>query len=151
MSMKAKDVMRTTVITLHQSATYEDAGRLLYTRKISGVPVVDDDNKLVGMISEKDLFRVLYPFTGSFHEHPEQYLDHERREDKIEEIKKNRIERFMSRDIIVISPEDPIMKVGAIMLARGIHRLPVMEGDKIVGIISRRDIFKNVLKKHLQL
>lgn len=141
--------MQIKVITIHKSATYEDAARLLYEKEISGAPVIDDAGNLVGIISEKDLFKVLYPFYHSFHDNPELYTDFEEREKKIQEIKGHIIEKIMSTKIISVGPETPIMKVGGIMLAKGIHRLPVVEDGKLIGLVSRGQIFKKILEKYL--
>lgn len=149
--MKVRDVMQINVITVHKDTTYEDLARLLHEKEISGAPVVDDSGNLVGVISEKDLFKVLYPYYQSFNDHPELYTDFEEREKKVAEIRNHRIEKFMSTEIISVNPEMPIMKVGGIMLAKGIHRLPVVENGKLVGLISRSRIFKDIFKKHLGL
>ena len=78
------------------------------------------------------------------------YTDFEKRENKIDEIKRNPIERFMIRDVVSVSPDDAIMKVGGIMLARGIHRMPVLDdAGKLIGIVTRGDIFRRIIKNHL--
>ncbi|MEK7077096.1 MAG: CBS domain-containing protein, partial [Patescibacteria group bacterium] len=59
--MKVKDVMGKDVVTVSPETTYEEAARLLDGHKISGLPVVDKGGNLVGMLSEKDLFKALYP------------------------------------------------------------------------------------------
>lgn len=149
--MKVRDIMETQVITLSPNTTYEEAARVLYENNISGAPVVDENNQTVGMISEKDLFKVLYPFYKSFYEHPEFYADNESRESKAKEIRGKKIEIFMSKDIATVTPDTPILTAGAVMLARGIHRLPVVEEGKIVGIISRKSIYRAILKENFGL
>jgi CBS domain-containing protein len=146
--MKVSDVMEREVITVPQSATYQEAARILRTHKISGAPVVDEAGKLVGMLSEKDLFRVLYPRYDSFYKSPEDYLDFESREQKIKEVILHPIIDFAARDIIIITTDAPIMKAGALMLARGVHRLPVVDGENLVGLITRRHVFGKVLERH---
>ena len=147
--MKVKDVMKTTLILIHKDTPYCDVAKILHDNKISGAPVIDDDGSLVGIISEKDLFRVMYPHYSSFYNNPEMYFDSEDRENKIYEIKDKKIEHFMTDIIISVDQEMPIMKVGATMIARDIHRMPVLENGKIVGIVSRGDIFKKILQNKL--
>ena len=148
--MKIKNLMTSKVVTLNSNTPYKEAARILYDNHISGAPVLNDDGEIVGMLSEKDLYRVLFPFYKSFYEHPESYTDFENRENKVDEIKNNPINKYMTTtEIYCTNPEDLAMKVGAIMLARGIHRAPVLENGKLVGLVSRRDIFRNVLKSHL--
>ncbi len=149
--MKVRDVMESNSITIRRDATYEDVAKILYTHGISGAPVVDHDGNLLGMVSEKDLFRILYPFYRSYYENPEVYADLENREDKLDEIRGKNVEVYMSREIITIGPDAPIMRAGAIMLAKQIHRLPVVEDGKLLGIITRRRIYRTVLRHQLGL
>jgi CBS domain-containing protein len=147
--MKIKNVFRPEVITINVNSSFEEAVAILYKNKISGVPVVDDDGKIVGILSEKDLFKVLYPYETSFALNPEMYLDFESRENKVDDIKNKKISEFMSKNVIVVDVEMPLLKAGGLMLARGIHRLPVLENGKLVGIVSRSDIFGRIFKNHL--
>ena len=160
--MKVHEIMKTKVVTIPESATYQEAAHILHSHTVSGAPVVSDDNKLVGVLSEKDLFRVLYPFYSSYHEHPEMYTDHEAREYKIDEVKHKGIEDFISQEVHTAEPHMPVMKVGGLLLAKGIHRMPVVETDsaadsdhephgKLIGIVSRRDIYTRVVADHLGL
>ena len=151
--MKAKDVMTKEVITIPHRATYEEAVRILHENHISGAPVVDEKDHLVGIISEKDLFRGLFPKYGNYYKRPEAYVDLEAREAKIEEIKSDPVENFMipMKDVVSILPNTPILMVGAIMLARGFHRMPVMEDGKIVGLVTRDQIYGSIFKKYLGL
>jgi len=146
--MKVKDLMRKKIITLKPEDTYEDAVVLLYKNNLNGVPVVNDKEKLVGYVSEKDLFRILYPYYQSFYEHPESYTDGEDREKKAKEIRFHKVEIFMNKSPLTVDPEMPIMNAGALMLAHRVHKLPVIENDKIIGILDREAIYKAVFKKN---
>lgn len=147
--MKVRDVMEVGVYTISADALYEDAAAILCTKDVSALPVLNETGDLVGVVSEKDLFRIMFPFYKSFYEHPECYADSEGRENKIDEIRKHRIDTFMSRDVVTITPDEPIMRAGAMMLARHIHLLPVIEAGKLVGIVSRSHIYRNIFRKHL--
>ncbi len=149
--MLVKDVLEKNVITVHPDATHEQASRLFYESNISGAPVVNSDGRLVGMLSEKDLFRALYPTYQSFFENPEYYLDEESREADVAEVRNARVGDIMSRAVFAIQADTPIRRAGAIMLAKGVHRLPVLEGARLVGIVTRDHIYKAILKKHLKL
>ena len=149
--MKIRDVMHTQVLTLDAATSYEDAAQFLLSNNISGCPVTDKDGKIVGMISDKDLYKVLYPYYNSFYKSPEDYTDLEGRENKIDEIKKNPIERFMSTEVISAKPDDPIMKVGGRMLARSIHRMPVINSaGELEGIVVRSDIYQKIIQDHIK-
>lgn len=139
--------MEKNVITVTKDTPYEEVAKILYEHNISGVPVLDEGEKIVGIVSEKDIYRVLYPYYKSYYEHPESYTDLEERECKASEIKDHRAEVFMSKNVVPIKPEDPVMLAGSIMLAKNISRLPVVESGKVVGIISRKMIYRAILKR----
>ena len=147
--MKVKDVMDKKVFTLRNDATYEEAARFLAKKDISGAPIVDSENRVIGMLSEKDLFKALYPLYKNFYDNPELYVDYEARESKIEEIRNDTIEKFASKKVISVEPETPILRAGALMLAKGIHRLPVVQKGKLVGIVTREHIYRTILQSHL--
>ena len=149
--MKVRDIMESEVFAIPVHASYEDAARVLYTQDVSGAPVIDADGNLVGTISEKDLFRIMYPFYKSYYEHPESYVDYEEREHKIDEIRTHRVDSFMTRDVVTIHPEAPVMRAGAIMLARGVNRLPVVEEGKLIGMITRNKIYRKILRYHFEM
>ncbi|MFT7558051.1 MAG: acetoin utilization protein AcuB [Planctomycetota bacterium] len=147
--MIIRDIMNPTVISVSVGATYNEVARLLHDKGLAGVPVLDSDGVLVGVISEKDLFRVLYPYYDSYYTNPEDYTDFKHRDEKILELKDNPVTKFMSKDVITTTPDAYAMKVGGIMLAKGIHCIPVIEDGGLVGIVNRMDIYRNILKFHL--
>lgn len=144
--MQVKDIMITKIITVPETATYEEAAQILVSNRIGGAPVIDGHGSLLGIISKKDLFKVLYPFYRSFYEHPENYAQTEQLEDKAGEIRKHKIIDYMSKGVITVESDVPIISAGAIMLARQIHRLPVVENNQLVGLVTREDVFEAVLK-----
>lgn len=147
--MKVRDVMKTEVVTVSPDMTYREAARVLAERHFSGVPVMDKQGKLVGMLSEKNLFRALYPRYQDYLADPGLFLDQEAQENRVEEIREKPISEFMYREVVTIPPDAPIMRAGAIMLARNFNRLPVVENGELVGIVSRRDVFSTILRHHL--
>ncbi len=136
------------MISVRRDMTYEEAARILYSNDISGAPVVDEAGKVVGVLSEEDLFRIVYPFYHSYYDHPEMYVDYEEREKKMQEIRNHKVEIFMSKHVVGVDPETPVLQAGAVMLARDIMRLPVIEDGKLVGIINRKKIYHAVLKNN---
>jgi len=147
--MKVKNVVSKNVLCVNPETTYEESAKLMYENNFSGLPVIDNKGNLVGIISEKDLFRAMYPNYEDFIANPEEYFNHEEQEKRILEIKNNPIKMYMSKKVISISPETSLMAAGGIMLAHHIHRLPVLENEKLVGIVSREDIYKAILKHYL--
>lgn len=150
--MKVRDVMIVDIVTIPHTTTYEDTVKLLRKHDVFGAPIIDDQGKLLTMITEKDLLRVLYPFAKSFYEQPEQYTDLEQREHKILEIKNDPITKFAPTRHITAKPDDPVLRVAGKMLARGIHAMPVTDKqDTLVGIVFREDIYRRVADTHLEL
>ncbi len=143
--------MHKKVITLRPDNTYEEAVKILYDNDIAGAPVVDEEDRLIGYISEKDLFRILYPYYKDYYEHPESYTDLEKRENKAQEIRYQLVKEFMNKSPLTVEPDTPVLSAGAIMLANGVHQFPVIENGKIVGIISREMIYRRIFKKNFKL
>ncbi len=150
--MKVRDIMVTDVVTVSPHTAYEDVAGVLHEHKLSGLPVVDGTTgKVVGIVSEKDLFRAMYPLYEEYILEPHAHIDQEVQEEEIEAIRKQPVEKYMSKSVVTVDAGAPILRAGGLMLARGIHRLPVMEDGKLVGIVTREDIYGAILKKHLQL
>lgn len=145
--MLARDIMTRDVITVHPDDDVEKAARLLLEHHISGLPVVDGAGKLVGIVSEADLVLQekgvrgpLYTvFMGGI-----LYLENPRRFD--EEFRRavaRKIGDLMSKKLYTVSPDDPVTKVAAIMVDKGVNRVPVVDREqRLVGIISRHDIIR---------
>lgn len=137
--------------TVSVGTPYREVAKLLTTGDFSGAPVVDAQGNVVGIVSEKDLFRVLYPYYKSYYENPELYVDFEEREHKIEEVADHPVEGFMSTAVWSVEPEMPVMRAGALMLSKGVHRMPVLEHGKLVGIVTRSHIYRSLLQHAFQV
>ena len=114
--MKVKEIMTTSVISVPEDATVEDAARLLARHRISGLPVVNKDGGLVGLVTEYDLISK-----------PGQA-----------------VADIMSRSVISVSPETDMEEVSHLLTNRRIRRVPVLQGDRLVGIVSRSDLIKQI-------
>jgi CBS domain-containing protein len=139
--------MTTDVVTVGPETSLWEAARLLRDAGISGMPVVDSARRLIGVLSEKDVARALGSVTGT--KRPAHLLDlvlvgkgsRARLGDLAAEALQNTtVFDVMSRDPIVTAPEAPLDVAAGIMLERGINRLPVVVGTKLVGILTRHDV-----------
>ena len=150
--MKIRDIMTKKVISIPAHATLRQAASILAENEISGAPVVSEAGKLLGIVSEKDLFKALYPSHAEFYESPGVWIDLDAIEKKTVEAADKPVLDLMSKTVITVNPETPLMQVGSLMLVRGIHRVIVVEesGD-IVGVAPRRDIYRNILKNRLKV
>lgn len=149
--MKVRDVMRAPAVSISTDASYEEAARLMHRNRFSGLPVIDDAGRLVGIVSEKDLFRAIYPNYEEFCSNPEICLDQEAREAEIESIRGRPVRDFMTRGVITIGSASPVLQAGGLMLARGLHRLPVVDDGRLVGIVTRREIYRAILQQRLAI
>ncbi len=147
--MKVRDVMTKEVVVLSESTPYEEAARILYGNKISGAPVVDATGKIAGILSEKDLFRAMFPCYGEYLAEPHAYLDQESREGMVGDIRYEPIENYMTAPAVIVDADAPLLRAGGLMLAYGLHRLPVMEKGRLIGIVTREEIFQTILQRHL--
>lgn len=148
--MKVRDVMITDPTLVPHHFTYAEVAKILHDKDLVGVPVVDEKGKLVGMVTERDLLRVLFPYAQSYHELPNKYVDFEEREAKMTEIKDDKITKFLNAKIVTTKPDMPIMQIGAIMLSRGLHTVPVLDHTGIViGVLNRRDIYRGMTSRYL--
>ena len=124
--MTVGDIMETEVITINADATLKELYSLISEYHHLGYPVVNKENKITGVISYKDLFRV-----------------------KREDWNKNLVKERMSTRLICVSPGDSVIEAVEKMTEEGIGRLLVMEDDKLVGILSRSSIMDGAIKRLL--
>ncbi|MBA7509908.1 A-adding tRNA nucleotidyltransferase [subsurface metagenome] len=144
----AKDIMTRKVITISKDATLAELAKLLIKNKISGVPIVDKREELVGIVTEADLIikesNLSFPlsFSFAFLESYESYTK------STKEYLETRVEEVMSINVKTAREDMPISKVVNIMINNNINRLPVLNNDgKLTGIITRADIIKSIIKK----
>ncbi len=147
--MKIRDVMRKKLVTLSPDTSYEGAAQLMHAEGLSAVMVVNAEGKLVGMLSEKDLFRAMYPDYGEYFVEPHAFTDEEEREHRISELRDHPIHMFMSTNVRTVHPDTHLMIAGGMMLSHHLHQLPVLENDTLVGIVSREYLFKKLLRNKL--
>jgi CBS domain-containing protein len=139
--MRATDVMTTHVITVDPDATVRDLATLLAERGISGAPVVGQDGRLVGIISEGDLLHRAEIGTARRHRERRRswWLDHFASDLARDYVKSHgrTVKDIMTRDVVTVSEDTDLGDVAALLEARRIKRVPVMREGKVVGIISR--------------
>jgi CBS domain-containing protein len=131
MSTLARDVMTTELITVTPGTPLSEFARLCSEDNISGCPVTRVDGALVGIVSKTDLVRRLiedHPRLGSTREVP--VWDEETRQ----------VGDIMTEDVLTVGPTTPISEIAERMARDRIHRVLVMEGDRLVGLVTSIDI-----------
>ncbi len=138
--MKIKDIMRTPVITIVESATIREAVALLSQAAVSGLPVVNSDNDLVGVVTEHDIIKRMLPTYEDLLASDEAILDAGLIEDRVYAIRDNPVCDIMSRNVVAIREDDTVLKAASTMILKNIKRLPVVSDRQPIGIVSRIDI-----------
>ena len=133
--MKVKEIMTREVLTVTKELSIRRLIKLLEQNKITGAPVVDEQGKLVGIVSSKDVIRAIDHLIR-VHVSIDEQKDHKG--------KYNWVEGVMTTDVISVSEEDDASEVFGTMVRRKIHRVPVVKNGKLVGIISSQDACKIV-------
>ncbi len=116
-SVMLSDIMSYPVKTVHETIPVEEVEQLLKEKGYTGMPVVDDDGRPVGVVSHRDFKKV-----------------------RKEKQRKSPIKAFMTRKMISITPDKSAVEAARIMIQHDVGRIPVVEGGKIIGIITRSDV-----------
>lgn len=122
--MLAKHIMTKDVVTVTPATSVKDLARIFIRNQISGAPVVDETGKILGIVSEADIVSK----------------------------RARQVRSIMSKKVISIEEETPVEKIARLMTTYRLHRLPVIRGRKLVGIVSRTDIVGAIaMGKHIAL
>jgi CBS-domain-containing membrane protein len=140
-----RNLMTSAVVTIKRDADLHEAARLLSENKISGMPVVDDNNRVIGVISEADILIL----AGMKKEHTFKDILRNILGEPVSAKKRgNKVEDVMGFPPITSKADDDIGEVAKILDDRRIKRLPVVDDEgKLIGIISRADIVRAIGKK----
>ena len=157
MAILAKEVMITPVISIRADTPLKKAAEILDENSFSGVPVVDDDDQLIGIISETDILRYTQQIIGQPLRDPHRvftksqevlYVDITHRGiEVIELVASTTVETLMTLDVISVTEETPLYEIVRLMQKHNINRIPVVNGNnKLQGIITRADIINTLVK-----
>ena len=144
--MRVRDVMTAKVVTATIDTTVAQVAGMLAASRISAVPVVDSAGHVLGMVSEGDLFRRVE--TGTEKRRSwwlDLFTDPSTQAREFSKQEGVRAEHVMTRPVISVGEDSELARVADLMQAHGVKRLPVMTGDKLVGIVSERDYARKVV------
>ena len=144
---RAKDIMTTDVIVANKNDSIANVAKMLIQEKIGGLPVVDEENRVVGIISETDIMKkeshVDSPKMLNFLQGIIFLDDMKKFEDELRAIAAYKVEDLMSKDIITVDENDTFDYVANVMINKSVNRVPVVDKEKFLkGIICRYDIIK---------
>ena len=118
----AADIMTREVVTIQAEAPLREALFKLVQNKISGLPVVNQENEMVGIITEKDMLNFI--LSGS--------------------LPQTVVKEAMTKEVICFPPDTPYEKLCLNLIEHNFRRIPIVEGKKVVGIVARRDLLREV-------
>ncbi len=124
--LRARDFMIDKPVTFSPDMPVMDAAQILAERRVSGAPVIDDQGNLVGILTERDCLRTV--LSASYHSEPG-----------------GRVDEYMSHDVEVVDTNESLMDIATRFVETKYRRFPVMEKNRVVGLICRRDTLKAVL------
>jgi CBS domain-containing protein len=145
--MKVKEIMKKEVKSLTPSMNAKEALSVLLKNQISGLPVIDDEGKLVGMFTEKDILKTILPTylqdVGKFiySEDPKGIKT------KVAGLAKLSVKEIMRKEVITVAEDAVISEVARLMLTQKVRRIPVLNKEgKVSGMIARQDIVKALIE-----
>jgi CBS domain-containing protein len=145
--MNVGEIMNTGVKTVELNEPVASVARIMALKRISGVPVTDR-GRLVGILSEKDILRAMYPSYKEFTDSPLECMDFEEMERRYCQLKDMRAGSLMTRKVAWVTPGTPILKAASMMILRKVRRLPVVDDDgSIVGIVSQGDVHRAIFER----
>lgn len=147
--MRVLELMHTHVVTVQPEDTLRDAVDKMDLYQVSGLPVVDDDGRLVGVITEHDIIRELLPLPRDSHTVESYQVQWQDLPTRAERVRKMLVKHAMTTPAVAVDENTDVVEAAALMLQKKVKRLPVTANGKLVGIISRIDICQAVLEDRL--
>ena len=147
----ARDIMTTEVLTVSPETSIADLSKTLENRKIGGLPVVDKDGRLVGVITQSDLVErardlELPPAINILDLHiylqiPSHLIQ------RVEKMLGTTVGDCMTPNPVTVAPDTPVSQIAALMAKQKVHTIPVLDGGKIVGIIGKMDLVRAMARE----
>ncbi len=142
--MQVQDIMVTNVKTVKPDDLVKDIAVMMIMDHISGAPVVDDENNLLGIISEKDILQHMFPKLDEIMS--DQCFDFEDLEHNYKNTMSVKIGDLMTKNVMSIEATMPCLKAASTMWLRKFRRIPVTKDGKLIGIVSIGDVHRAIFK-----
>jgi CBS domain-containing protein len=139
------------IITVSPETEIVSAAKILLEKRINGLPVIDSSGRLAGVLCQSDLVaqqkNIPIPSVFTLLESYVPLTLIKRIDKEVEKIAALKVEQAMTSNPVTVSPETDIADVAKLMVDKKYHTLPVVEGDKVVGIVGKEDVLKTLLPK----
>ena len=140
--------MSTEVVSVHPDTPLRELAKTLLEAEISGVPVVDDDGKLLGMVTEADLIesqqKLHFPTVIALFDAVVYVESSKQFEEKVHKAAAATAGELMQSPAVTVTPETPLTDLAETMGRKKVHHLPVVAGDKLVGIVGKADVVRGI-------
>jgi CBS domain-containing protein len=140
--MRVRDLMSSPVVCVSPDTPLKQVAAILVERGISAVPVVQEDGWMIGIVSEADLVRL---------ETGDDPLRHVRPTAPLPTTVPQRADEVMTRDVIALPAEADAAEAARLMIERHVKRIPIMSGQRVVGILSRRDLLRTMVRDDTEI
>jgi len=146
---KAKDIMTHAPFTVGPDEEVAQAARIMLDKRVNGLPVVDDEQRLVGIITQSDLVtqqkRLPLPSVFTLLDGFIPLGSSEKLEREMEKIAALTVAQAMTPDPVTVTPDTPLDELATLMVERKFHTLPVVDDARLVGVVGKEDILRTLL------
>lgn len=137
------------VVTVTRNVTVKELAKLLTSKNISGVPVVDDGDHLIGVVTESDLIyqnkKIHIPTTFAILDAFIFLESTEKMDLEMKKIAGSTVGDIYTKEVIRVSESTPLDEIATIMAEKNVHTIPVVAEGKLIGVIGKRDIIKTII------
>lgn len=144
--LTAKDLMRRDVVTVTADDSLKKVANLMFRNRLSALAVVDDNGALLGQITDKELIQAALPDFKTLISNLNYSMDVESFEELLKKEDKIKVRQLYKTDQEIVARDTKIVEVAAMMLFKDLRRVFVVEGDKLVGILLRKDIVHMIIR-----
>jgi len=144
--MTVKDIMRSPAITIHEKAALREAVAILGSYRVSGLPVVDVQGDLVGIVTEHDIIKAMLPTYEDIASADALLLDAGLMQSRIYQVRDNPVSSVMTRSVVTLEEDAGILKAASTVILKKVKMLPVVRDRRPVGIVSRIDIVQALMQ-----
>ena len=147
--LTAKEIMTTEVMTVSPDTSITEAAKLLLEKRINGLPVVDSQGQLRGIICQSDLIaqqkQLSLPSFVTILDAMIPLSSYKNFEKQIQKIAATTVMQAMTREPITVKPGTSLEEIATLMVNKNIHTLPVIDHGKLVGIIGKEDVLRTLM------
>ena len=133
--MVAKDIMTKDMVTISQDASLHDAGQLIKEKSINGVPIVDEEKNLLGIITLTDLLNIINVLSKKMDMNQEDHINHLRNL-----FKEKKVKEFMVKKVESLKEDSNLTDIMNLMFNKKIHTIPILNDNKLVGVLGKHDL-----------